>query len=363
VALATWQRGRAVALLPPDFDELPYLHAAFRYAERMTPGRWWEIPQVDDNLEHPPMVKLGYAVALKATGASEPEWRALRIGAPMPDGARDAFRAGRWTSAAPGVAQVAVAALVHPLAGLLLAVEAYHAKYTAQAYLEGLPGLLLVLALLLFERATRTAGGSLVRADPDPRLAAAAFALVGASAAGKYPFGAVGLLALAPLAISAFPRRPAIWLGLSLAAAAAFVALDPYLWPDPATRLWSSVRYHLEYGQTEHVRRAGLPWYQQVVWLFQAAPTRWHPFVFPLGGVTVMFLPLAVVGLPGTLRRRPVFAVAALAGFAFLLAWPVRWPQYLMLVLVPLAVCAAHAPAALLGAARRVGRRAGAAAV
>ena len=40
VALGTWQRARAVALLPADFDELPCLHAAFRHAERMTPGRW-----------------------------------------------------------------------------------------------------------------------------------------------------------------------------------------------------------------------------------------------------------------------------------------------------------------------------------
>src|SRR3954468_14397445 len=40
VAVGGWQRWRAVEQLPPDFDELIYLPAAYRYAERMAPGRW-----------------------------------------------------------------------------------------------------------------------------------------------------------------------------------------------------------------------------------------------------------------------------------------------------------------------------------
>lgn len=40
-------------------------------------------------------------------------------------------------------------------------------------------------------------------------------------------------------------------------------------------------------------------------------------------------------------------------GEAGLLVWPVKWQQYLMLILVPLAICAAHAPAAIAALTRR----------
>ncbi|MFO0583265.1 MAG: hypothetical protein U0229_13430 [Anaeromyxobacter sp.] len=342
--------------LPPDFDELDYIPSGYRYAERMAPGRWGEIPDVTKNSEHPPLVKLTYGLAVKAAGAPEPDWEQLDVGKPTPEAARPAFTAARWASAVPGIGQVAVAAAVHPLAGFLLALDCYHAKYTAQAYLEGLPGLLFVLALLVFERATRE-GGAARRSDPDARLALVAFALLGAASAGKYPFGAVGVLALFPLALVAFPRRPLLWAGLGAVTLAAFVALDPYLWPDPAGRIWESASYHFRYGESEHVKRAGLPWYQQVVWLFEAAPTRWHAGVFPLGKLTVALLPLAVAGLPVALRRRPVWAIQALVSFAFLLWWKTKWPQYLVLALAPLAVCAAFAPEALLALARRVSSR------
>lgn len=361
VVLAAWQRDRAVRHLPVDFDELSYLPAAYLYVARMDSGPWTDLAEVTYNFEHPPMVKLAYAVVLRAEGTPEPDWKAMKIGSPPPAEARAVFTTGRWTSALPGVGQVAVAALVHPLAGLLLALESYHAKYTAQAYLEAIPGLLLALAILLFEAATRGRDGS-PRPDPDPRRAAAAFALLGAAAAGKYPYGGVGVLALFPLAILAFPRRPGVWLALAAASLVAFLALDPWLWRDGFHRAWESVAYHLSYPASENVRRANLPWYMQLVWLFRAAPTRWHPGVFPLGAVTVTILPLAIVGLPIAARRRPAFATSACVGLAFLLAWPVKWPQYLMLVLVPLTVCAAHAPAALARAAERLSARRAAAA-
>ena len=274
----------------------------------------------------------------------------------MVRGPRSRPRAGRLRA---GIAQVGIASAVHPLAGLILAVEGYHAKYTAQAYLEGIPGLFFIMALLVFERATRAAGGAR-RPEADLRLLAVASALLGIAAAGKYPFGAVGLLTMAPLTIIAVPRRPLVWLALAGAALVAFVAFDPYLWPDPVGRLRDLIGFHFAYGQSEDVTSADLPWYQQVVWLFKAGPTTWHPGLFPGGHVTLALLPLAVLGLPVAASRRPVWAAAAGVGFAFLLVWPVNWPQFLMLVLAPLAICAAHAPATIVALARRLGRGTGA---
>jgi hypothetical protein len=353
IVIASWQRARAVDRLQPDFDEMPYLHAAFRYAERMEPGRWDEIADVTENHEHPPLVKLAYGVAVKATGAPEPDLENLEAYKPMPESARPAFDAGRWTSAVPGIAQVAITGLVNPLAGLLLAVEFRHAKYTAQAYLEGIPGLFFLLSFFLFERATRLAGGAR-RPAPSAALAAVAFGLLGAAAAGKYTYGAVGALALAPLTIIAFPRRPLLWAGLVAASMLVFVALDPHLWPDPIGRIADSVGFHFAYGQSDHVKQAALPWYFQAAWMFRARPTVEFGETFPFEPITLVLLPLAAIGAPLAARRRPVWAWLALVGCVFLLLWPVKWPQYLLLVLAPLCICAAHAPAAVVALVRRV---------
>jgi hypothetical protein len=345
--VAIWQRARAVERLQPDYDEMPYLDAAYQYAERMEPGRWGEIPDVTINSEHPPLVKIAYAVAVKATGAPRPDLERLEASKPMPDMARPAFRASRWVSAVPGIAQVVITALVHPLAGLFLAVELHHAKYTSQAYLEAIPGLFFMLSLLLFERATRLAGGAR-RSDPHAALAVVAFALLGAAAAGKFTYGAVGALALAPLAILAFPRRPLLWAALVAVSMLTFVALDPYLWPDPIGRIRASVGFHFAYDESDTVKKAGLPWYFQVMWMYMSRPTISFSEVFPFEAVSLILLPLAAIGAPLAARRRPVWAFTALVGCVFLLLWPVKWPQYLLLALAPLCICAAYAPATVI---------------
>lgn len=356
ILVASWQRARAVDRLQPDYDEMPYLHAAYRYAERMEPGRWGEIAEVSENKEHPPLVKLAYGVAVKTTGAPEPDLEKLEAYEPMPESARPAFLAGRWTSAVPGIAQVAITALANPLAGLLLAVESHHAKYTAQAYLEGIPGLFFLLSFFLFERATRLAGGAR-RPAPSVALAVVVFALLGAAAAGKYTYGAVGALALAPLTVIAFPRRPLLWAALVATSMAVFVALDPHLWPDPIGRIADSVGFHFAYGQSDHVKQAALPWYFQAVWMFKSEPTISFGEVFPFELVSLVLLPLAAIGAPVAAKRRPVWAWLALVGCVFLLVWPVKWPQYLLLVLAPLCICAAYAPAALVAMVGRVRNR------
>jgi hypothetical protein len=357
VALAIWQRACAVVSLPADIDEFHYVAAGIRYADRMESGRWGEILDGDKNYLHPPLVKLAYGVAIKLTGAPEPQAEeGLGVGKPFPDGARPAFEAARWTSAVPGVAQVAITAAINPLAGLLVAIEGYHAKYTSEAYLEAIPGLFFVLALFLFERATRQPGGA-ARPEADLRGIAIAYAMLGIAAAGKYPFGALGLLTMVPLTIVAVPRRPLVWLALAGAALVTFFAFDPYLWPDPIERLAGTLSPHVTYAQSQDVTSVDLPWHQPFYWLFSAMPTKWHPDLFPGGKVTMFLLPLAVLGFPIAFARRRVWALAAPIGLVFLLAWPVKWPQYVVLLVIPLAICAAHAPEAVAALVRRFRRR------
>jgi hypothetical protein len=343
VAVAAAVRWRAVERLPPDYDELDYIPCGYLYAERMAPGRWGEIPEVSRNREHPPLVKLCFAVALKASGAPEPDAQALEVGRPMPPEARPAFTVTRALSAVAGTLQVALVALLTPVGGLWLALDTYHAKYSAQAYLEALPGLLALLALLLFERATPRPERDLLaphrpRVRPGSLLASSA--LLGLAAAGKYPYGVVIGLALLPLLVLRLRSRPRLLAAYAAVTALAFLAADPALWPDPLGRLWASIGYHWAYPSSENVRRAGLPWWWQLHWLTRPAPASWHPGVFPVPWLDYALLPAALLGVPRAWRERPAWLSWAAVAMLFLLVWPVKWPQYTLLARVPLAAMA-----------------------
>ena len=343
VAAAAWVRSSAVRGLPADYDELAYLPAGFRYAERMAKGRWAEIPGITENHEHPPLVKLAYGLVLKESGAREPEWDRVPVGKPIPPAAAPAFTGPRILSAVTGVLQVALEALVSPLGALWLAFDTYHAKYTAQAYLEGLPGLFAILAVLLFERALRQREPpGLIPATPalapGPLLAAAV--LTGLATAGKYPYGLVLLLAFLPFLVKRGHQRPWLLAGAGAAALLAFLAANPYLWNDTVDRLWNTVAFHLNYTQTEHVRRSDLPWWYQLYYLTRSAPVRWHPGVFPVGWLDMLLLPAAALGVPYAARHRPVWLAWAAVALLFLLVWPTKWPQYTLLARPPLTVLA-----------------------
>lgn len=350
-AVAAGVRWKAARDLPPDYDEYDYVRLGERYAERMTPGRWGELAEVTENAEHPPLVKLVYGVALRVAQAPEPDWQAVEVGKPLPAQARPAYRATRSVSAAAGVAQVALAAAVSPLAGVWLAFDTYHAKYTAQAYLEGVAGLFAFLAVLLFERSLRRrAPQGLLPEVSAPAtgpllLSAAALALATAS---KYPFGLVAGLAILPFLMHHTRGRPGLRVAYAAVGLAVFLAADPYLWVHPLDRLWSSVTYHFGYAVGENVRRAGLPWWQPLAWLTRPAPATWHPGIFPVSFLDYALLVAAALAAPVAVVRRPVLAAWAGVGLVFLLVWPTKWPQYTVIVRPALACCVGLGLAALL---------------
>lgn len=361
VAAAALVRWGAARDLPPDYDEYDYVRLGHRYAERMEPGRWHEIPEVTENAEHPPLVKLLYGAALRRAGAPEPDWKQVAVGKPMPVQARPAYQATRRLSATAGVAQVALAAAASPVGGLWLALDTYHVKYTAQAYLEGVAGLFALLAVLLFERSIRRrAPQGLLPEVAAPEagpllLSAAALALATAS---KYPFGLVAGLAILPFLLWRTRERPGLRLAYAAVGLAVFVAADPYLWLHPVDRAWNSITYHFGYAVGDHVRKAGLPWWQPLAWLTSAAPARWHQGVFPVASLDYAILVAAALSAPAALARRPVLLAWAAAGLAFLLAWPTKWPQYTVIVRPALAICAGLGVAALLGRLTGRGRAA-----
>jgi len=346
VGVAIAARSVAVRGLPVDYDELVYLPAGYWYAARMTPGRWVELPAEPANTEHPPLVKLLFALELRRSGAPEPDWSQVHAGAPWPEAARSAFLHARSVSAAAGVLQVALLAAVAPAAGLWLAVDTYHVKFTSEAYVDAVPGLLALLAVLLFERALRpAAGGPAPPAGPSgaspraiPLLAAAA--LLGLATAGKYGYGLVLALTFAPFLLAR--PRPRPWLlaaGLA-AAGVAFLIADPALWPDPIGRLRASVGFHFLYAEGRPVTSLDLPWWQPLVWLTRPAPATWHPGLFLVSFPDRLLLVAAALSIGAAWRRRPVWVAWAVVGLAFLLAWPTKWPQYTLMIRPALAGCA-----------------------
>lgn len=343
MAAAAWVRAGAVRDLPPDYDEYDYIRVGYRYAERLAPGRWGELALVAENPEHPPFVKLLNGAALRLSGAPEPDWKAVKIAKPMPPAARPAYDVTRKLSAVAGVLQVGLTALVSVPGGLWLAFDTYHAKFTSEAYLEGVAGLFALLAVLLFERSLRGQGpdGPLPAGSapaPGPLLlSAAALALATAS---KYPFGLVAGLAILPFLWHRTRGRQDLRIGFALTGLAVFVAADPYLWIHPLDRIWGSVTYHFGYAVGEHVTKAGLPWWQPLYWLTRSAPAVWHPGVFPVVFLDQAILLAALASAPAVLRRRPVLVAWAAVGLLFLLLWPTKWPQYTVMVRPPLAMCA-----------------------
>jgi hypothetical protein len=342
VLAAALARARAVRELPPDYDELDYIPAGFEYARRMEAGRWREIPGVKRNAEHPALVKLLHGVVLRAAGAAEPDASKLAVGKPMPDAARPAFLWTRALSAVAGVAQVLLVALVSGVGGLWLALDTYHVKYTSQAMLEAIPGLLALLAVLLFERATRREPGpdgapATDRIEPRAALLVLSSAALGLSAAGKYPYPLVTGAALAPFLAVRLRRHPGALVLYPLAAILFFWAGNPAIWDDPLGRTWASLTYHWSFSSGAYVKRAGLPWWWQLHWLTRPAPAGWHPGVFRVTFLDYALLAVGLASFPVAVRRRPVWAAWTLAGLAFLLVWPTKWPQYTLVVRVPLA--------------------------
>ena len=316
--LALAMRWRAVEMLPADYDEPVYLEAATQYATALQTRDWPALLDNRHTIEHPALVKLLYAVAATLRGASS-----------------QALRTARSVSLLFGVLQVALLAVLSPVAGFLLAIHTMTIKYTSQAYLEALPAFTSLLAIVAFERSVRP------RSPINRWLILSALAL-GATGAAKYSYLVVALV-IVPLLIARDLRRP--WVvtfygGLTLLT---FLLLDVQIWADPLGRLWQSLSFHPAYAQGSYVQSVGLPWYQQLYYLSRSIP--WHPGVFPLPWDTLTFA-LGVVGLPFLYRRRPIYALWLVLGVAVLLLWPTRWPQYTLIVTTPLCLSAVALPQA-----------------
>jgi arabinogalactan oligomer/maltooligosaccharide transport system permease protein len=339
-AVALGFRFRAVDLLPVDYDEDDYLAAAQHYARAILDRDLDAIVNYDYVFEHPPLAKLAFAVSILRLPEAPPIPELPATAGIASALSQSHLHVARRSAALLGALQALVLAWLNPLAGLLLAIHTFQIKYTSQVMIDALPSFTSLLAVLFYARSQRRWM---------PWLCLSALAL-GMTAASKYIYCVAGITIVvhwlwetrprqSPLGLSRVGRwllPVALWGVLSLVF---FLLFDPWLWVDPVSRLQRTISFHRDFAQSEHVRRAGFPMWQPLVWLFGSVP--WHPGVFPIRLDPYITL-LAIAGVRSLWRRQRLFALWLLLSLGFLLIWSTKWPQYILTLTAPLSLAAAE---------------------
>ncbi|MFP8874955.1 MAG: hypothetical protein VCB42_10655 [Myxococcota bacterium] len=329
--LAGVLRFRAMQTLPMDWDELVYLRVAYVYAQLIEHEEWGRIPQVPFNPEHPPLVKLAYGFAIAGLERNPPI-KPQPTGTPIPAELHEEFHRARLLSVAAGTAQVYLVALLNPLAGLFLAIDGYHIRYTSEILLEAIPGFFAVLAVALFgiswrprENGTRKLHG--------PLLWSSAVSL-GLAVSGKYTYALVAF-AILPFLI-ARAGRWRVALGYVALALLVFFATNPALWLDPIAGISKTFSFHARYSG-EYARA----WWHPLALMTHLVHDDHHAAYFSAWPDRLLLV-FAAIGVVRTARLRPTWLLWALLGMAFLLAWPTKWAHYPLLALPAFAMCAGY---------------------
>jgi hypothetical protein len=305
-------RSWAALRLPLDYDEPVYLRAAEAYARALAEGDLAGIVDYAENREHPALGKLLYAFALLGVG-QDADWMV-------------AVYASRFVSVIFGVLTALLLALFDPLAGGLLAIHTLAVKYTAQVYLEALPHLASLAAVLALVRSTG-------RRDRWFWLSALA---LGVTAAGKFTYLPIVLVILYVAVWEKRIRWPDLLL-YGAVAVATFWLLNPTLWREPFSRLFDSLFFHLRYSTGSEVELVAYSWHRPLYWISRAEPIVWHPEVFFYPGLDGLIFVLALPGLYWEWHQRRWVVVWIVTSVILLLLWPTKWPQY-TLILTP-ALC------------------------
>ena len=340
VAIAAGLRWHAVVNLPVDYDEDDYTRAAQQFTALIRSGNWKGFLETNYRPEHPPLEKIVFGVSL----LSAPE-ETLTPDLPTdakPDTALpgDLLRPARITSAVLGILEIFLLALVNPLAAFFLGIHAFTIKYTSQVMIESLPSLTSLACILAYLRWKKRPGRKV-----DGWLIVSAVFL-GLTAASKYLYCVVGIAILVDWLLESRQKSSLrrdlplifLWGGLALMV---FFAADPYLWPDPLGRLKDSILYHAAYATgASEVQSASYPIWQPFVWL-NTSPYALHPQAFYFAIDPLISL-AAAFGIASLWKKQRLHVLWLGIAIFFLLIWPTKWPQYLLILTVPLSLAASE---------------------
>ena len=345
IALAWTLRVRAASLLSIDYDEDDYLRAAQQFSHLMRTSDWRGFLDTNYRPEHPPLAKIAYAVAILNL-PEQPLIADIPITAlPVKSLPEDQLHAARTEAALFGTLTVGLLALVNPLGGLMLAVHTFTIKYTSQVMLDGLSALLslsTVLAYIRYKKKKQTAWliGSAI--------------LLGLAADSKFLHGTIGFAILIDWLYTHWPQvtdpsqriktlRPILIWGLI--AVAIFFAANPYFWPDPIGRIKETLTAVQATTTNSNVTSAGYPIWQQLSWLSMSVPWDQNSAFLILADTFIAIL--AVIGFGRLWKKESVFGIWILLELVVLLLWRTKWPQYILIVTVPLSLSAGEGIATL----------------
>ncbi len=336
-------RWRAVNMLPVDYDEDDYLLAAQQYAALFKSGDWKGFTETNYRTEHPPLAKIIFGISILPL-PEEPLIPDLPSTAdPNPSIPKDQLHNARVASAVFGTVESVLLAIVNPLAGLFLAVHTFTIKYTSQVMLEALPAFTSLVTVFCYVRYKRKKDIVTSSMRLNGWLICSAVFL-GFTAASKYLYCVVAIAILIDWLFTikndaSFKRSlPQVFLW-GLIAIIVFFISDPYLWPSPIERLKESILFHASYAQSAHVQQTGWPFWQPLVWLAQSCP--WHPGVFSVA-IDLLISILAIVGISRMWAKERVYGLWLGMAVFFLLIWPTKWPQYILILTAPLSIGAAE---------------------
>lgn len=337
VILVAWAlRSRAVAMLPIDYDEDDYLRAGQEYAHLIRTSNWSGFLETNYRFEHPPLSKIITGISLLTTPEATLTPDAPTTADPNKNLPRALVKPARMVNAIFGILTVLVLAFINPLAGLLLATHSFTIKYVSQIMLEALPALTSLVTVFAYVQSKKQ------NSKLTWLITSAVF--LGLTAASKYLYCLVAIAILADWFLdkkqsgnlNQFYKQALLWGFISIVI---FFAADPYLWPDPIGRLKESVFYHLNYSTgASEVQSANFPVWQPFVWL-SMSPTGWHPGVFLIAPDLLITI-FAFFGIIDLWKKERVYALWLGIALFFLLLWPTKWPQYILMLTVPLSLSA-----------------------
>lgn len=336
-AIAWTLRQRAVNRLPVDYDEDDYLRAAQQFTQLIRAKDWAGFEETNYRAEHPPLAKILFGVSL----LSAPEAPLIpdRPTSAEPDQylPHPLLLSARRVGQILGTLTVFMLAILSPIAGLFLAAHTLTIKYVSQVMLEALPALTSLVTVMAYAQSKRQKklGWLIVSAI-----------FLGLTAASKYLYCLAGIAILVDWFLEAkeennlhpFFRNVLIW---GVIAFLTFILADPYLWPNINGRIKESVLYHAGYATgASEVENAGFPIWQPFVWLNTSA-FYWHEGVFLIAPDLVITI-LAIFGVSRLWQTRRVYALWLGTAVLFLLLWPTKWPQYILILTVPLSLAASE---------------------
>ena len=333
---------------PIENDEVVYTENVVQFNLALRQGSWNQILDTTFITEHPPFYKLVYAAAL-FTSRPILNYVPLNAGDPLSSVPYwPKLFSLRLVSAFFGAAAVFLLSLVHPLAGLFLAIDTLGIKYTSVIYLDALPAFASLAAFLSALKALELYQKQARRWKMWLVLSALA---LGMTAASKYMYAVAGFAIIAAIILQGWKQKLPVLLGLAawgLLSVAFFFVLDPVLWHAPAARLSDSIQFNLNYSVGAHVAEVGYPFWQPIQWLLLSIPHQPNQppaFFYDAGSFfiladSVIFF-LAVIGLPALYRKNKPMLLWLVIGMAFLLLWGTKWPQYTLMILAPLCMSAA----------------------